>query len=86
MRAKETRSNLDSFVASNFVHRRLALARLRLESGAGASFPECPHDDQVEQQNDIAGAVMSAETLPAVVMPARDKFVPDDRRGGPEVR
>ena len=31
-------------------------------------------------------AVMSAETLPAVVMPARDRFVPDDRRGGPEVR
>ena len=31
-------------------------------------------------------AVMNAETLPAVVMPARDRFVPDDRRGGPEVR
>ena len=31
-------------------------------------------------------AVMSAETLPAVVMPARDRFVPDDRRGGAEVR
>ena len=30
--------------------------------------------------------VMNAETLPAVVMPARDKFVPDDRRGGAEVR
>ena len=30
--------------------------------------------------------VMNAETLPAVVMPARDLFVPDDRRGGPEVR
>ena len=29
---------------------------------------------------------MSAETLPAIVMPARDRFVPDDRRGGPEVR
>lgn len=27
-------------------------------------------------------AVMSAETLPAVVMPARDKFVVDDRVGG----
>jgi cytochrome c len=33
-----------------------------------------------------ADAVMSAETLAAVVMPARDKFVPDDRRGGVEVR
>jgi len=31
-------------------------------------------------------AVMNAETLPSVVMPARDRFVPDDRRGGPEVR
>lgn len=27
-------------------------------------------------------AVMNAETLPAVVMPARDKFVMDDRTGG----
>ena len=27
-------------------------------------------------------AVMDAETLPAVVMPARDKFVMDDRAGG----
>ena len=31
-------------------------------------------------------AVMNAETLPAVVMPARDRFVPDSRVGGPEVR
>ena len=31
-------------------------------------------------------AVMDAETLPQVVMPARDRFVPDDRVGGPEVR
>ena len=31
-------------------------------------------------------AVMDAEALPAVVMPARDRFVVDDRRGGPEVR
>jgi len=28
-------------------------------------------------------AVMDAQTLPAVVMPARDKFVVDDRTGGP---
>lgn len=28
-------------------------------------------------------AVMNAQTLPAVVMPARDKFVADDRVGGP---
>ena len=34
--------------------------------------------------NEIVGedAVMNAETLPAVVMPARDKFVVDDRTGG----
>ncbi len=31
-------------------------------------------------------AVLDAGTLPAVVMPARRRFVPDDRRGGPEVR
>jgi len=29
-----------------------------------------------------ADAVMNAETLPAVVMPARDRFVVDDREGG----
>jgi len=28
---------------------------------------------------------MSAHTLPQVVMPARDRFVPDNRRGGPEI-
>lgn len=32
------------------------------------------------------GAVMNAETLPAIIMPARDRFVPDDRTGGPVVR
>ena len=39
-------------------------------------------------RNQIIGsdAVMNAETLPAVRMPARDRFVVDDRRGGPEVR
>ncbi len=31
-------------------------------------------------------AVMDAKSLPAVVMPARDRFVPDDRSGGPVVR
>ena len=31
-------------------------------------------------------AVMNASTLPAVQMPARDRFVPDDRTGGPVVR
>jgi len=39
-------------------------------------------------QNGIVGedAVMSAETLPKVVMPARRMFVPDDRKGGRVVR
>ncbi len=39
-------------------------------------------------RNGIVGedAVMDASTLPAVVMPARDRFVPDDRKGGAEVR
>jgi hypothetical protein len=31
-------------------------------------------------------AVMDAATLPAVVMPARDRFVVDNRKGGLEVR
>lgn len=31
-------------------------------------------------------AIMDARTLPRVRMPARDRFVPDDRRGGAEVR
>ena len=31
-------------------------------------------------------AVMDAASLPAVVMPARDRFVVDDRKGGPEIR
>ena len=31
-------------------------------------------------------AVMDAQTLPKVVMPARDRFVRDNRRGGAEVR
>ncbi len=31
-------------------------------------------------------AIMDAETLPKVAMPARSRFVRDDRRGGPEVR
>lgn len=38
--------------------------------------------------NGIVGeqAVMDAQTLPAVEMPARDRFVPDDRVGGATVR
>lgn len=30
--------------------------------------------------------VLNAKTLPGVQMPARNLFVPDDRKGGPEVR
>lgn len=29
---------------------------------------------------------MDAESLPKVVMPSRDRFMADDRVGGPEVR
>jgi cytochrome c len=39
-------------------------------------------------RNGVVGddAVMDADALAAVEMPARHRFVPDDRRGGPEVR
>jgi cytochrome c len=30
--------------------------------------------------------VINAQTLPRVVMPARDRFVVDNRRGGAEIR
>ena len=38
--------------------------------------------------NDLvdADARIDRETLPAIVMPARDRFIRDDRRGGPEIR
>ena len=38
--------------------------------------------------NDLvpADSVTDAETLPRVVMPSRDRFVEDNRRGGPEIR
>ena len=32
------------------------------------------------------GETLDADSLPRIVMPARDRFVRDDRRGGPEVR
>lgn len=31
-------------------------------------------------------AVMNAQSLPQVIMPARDLFVPDDRKGGAEIK
>jgi len=36
-------------------------------------------------ENEVIGktAVMDSLSLPAVKMPARDKFVEDDRKGGP---
>lgn len=39
-------------------------------------------------RNDIVApaTVLNARTLPLVRMPARDRFVPDDRTGGPQVR
>ncbi len=33
-----------------------------------------------------AGAVLDAPSLAAIEMPARDRFVPDNRTGGPEIR
>ena len=33
-----------------------------------------------------ADEIINAKTLPKVVMPARDFFVPDDRKDGPEIR
>jgi mono/diheme cytochrome c family protein len=33
-----------------------------------------------------SSAVLDARTLPKIDMPARRRFVPDDRRGGPEIR
>jgi mono/diheme cytochrome c family protein len=33
-----------------------------------------------------AGEIIDAKTLPRVMMPARDFFVPDDRKDGPEIR
>ncbi|OQP43202.1 sulfite oxidase [Niastella yeongjuensis] len=40
------------------------------------------------QANKIIGEqdVMNAKTLPKLVMPAQKRFIPDDRKGGPEVR
>ena len=39
-------------------------------------------------RNDIVAdsAVMTSQTLPRVIMPARNRFVLDNRRGGPEIR
>lgn len=33
-----------------------------------------------------ADATLDRDRLPRIVMPARDRFVPDDRKGGPEFR
>lgn len=40
------------------------------------------HANEIIAENDV----MNATTLPVVVMPARDRFVRDNRRGGPEIR
>ena len=37
-------------------------------------------------RNGLPGHSLEAGSLPRTVMPARDRFVRDDRRGGPEVR
>ena len=33
-----------------------------------------------------SGKIIDAKTLPEIKMPAHDLFIPDDRRGGPEIR
>jgi cytochrome c len=33
-----------------------------------------------------ADTTMNAQTLPKVMMPARGRFVPDDRTGGPQLK
>ncbi len=30
--------------------------------------------------------ILNAKTLPAIRMPAQPSYVPDDRKGGPEIR
>ena len=44
--------------------------------------------DYILAENEIIGrdAVMDAQSLPRVRMPARDRFVPDNRKGGPGFR
>lgn len=39
-------------------------------------------------RNEIVPAdiLLNAKNLPTITMPARDRFVPDDRQGGSEVR
>jgi len=33
-----------------------------------------------------SNVVINAQTLPEIIMPAKEFFVPDDRKGGPEIR
>ena len=40
------------------------------------------HANKVIAENEV----MNAKTLPKVIMPAQKRFIPDDRKGGPEVR
>ena len=38
------------------------------------------------RRNDLPEHSLDAGSRPRIVMPARDRFVGDDRRGGPEAR
>ena len=40
------------------------------------------HENGIIQEGDQ----MNADSLPKVEMPAKDRFVPDDRTGGPELK
>ena len=53
-----------------------------------ASFAYSVHEKERSAKNEIVAETdaMNRETLPRVRMPARTRFVPDNRRGGAEVK
>ena len=85
-RAKRTIGNYWPFATTIFDYTRRAMPQDR---------PGSLSDDEVYALtayllylNELVdeNATLDRETLPGIVMPARDRFVPDDRRGGPEIR
>jgi cytochrome c len=65
----------------DYVHRAMPL------NAPGSLRPDEIYSvaDYILAENGIIGrnAVMDAQSLPRVRMPARDRFVPDNRKGGP---
>lgn len=85
-RAKHTIGNYWPFATTIFDYTRRAMPQDR---------PGSLSDDEVYSLtayllylNELIdqSATLDRETLSLIVMPARDRFVPDDRRGGPEIR